>query len=307
MESRVKDVLEEKLSVILKEIGVDKYADVLDSEAAGINYTDAYMNSIRNPKSINYNIKPIEDDLRTQVKNSLRIKDLIREDKDLSEFIGAHMSFDIDSALRSMMAYYESSIGNPILPVDSYGINDERIVKHLKKEIRQDEHSSILSVSIKDFPNEKGWFMLWHLSVSPDGSGGKSVPIFINEDGVLRPLAGRKIWDTLLDSQRIINVSELPPLSNEIFAKLAKTSQDYAFDVFSDMKDEYDRKVEENHRKYDYALSLRLDAAKRIGIENIRNHKLNSLLQEKEEMETQYKHSKQICPDFYLELLAYME
>ena len=49
VETRVKDVLEEKLSVILKEIGIDKYADVLDSETAGVNFTDAYLNSIRNP------------------------------------------------------------------------------------------------------------------------------------------------------------------------------------------------------------------------------------------------------------------
>ena len=307
VETRVKDVLEEKLSVILREIGIDKYADVLDSETAGVNFTDAYLNSIRNPRNIEYNIKPIEEDLRTQVKNTLRIKDLIREDKDLTEFIGADTSFDIKAALRSMMAYYESSIGNPVLPIDTYGINDERIIKHLKKEIRQDEHSRLLNISIRDFPNEKGWFMLWHLSVAPDGTGGKTIPVFINENGVLRPLAGKRIWDAILDDQRIISVSEGTTVSAETLYTLTKASQDYAYDVFSDMRAEYDRKIEENHRKYDYALSLRFDAASRIGIENIRNHKLNSLAQEKEQMETQYRQNKQICPDFYLELLAHME
>ena len=307
VETRVKDVLEEKLSVILREIGIDKYADVLDSETAGVNFTDAYLNSIRNPRNIEYNIKPIEEDLRTQVKNTLRIKDLIREDKDLTEFIGADTSFDIEAALRSMMAYYESSIGNPVLPIDTYGINDERIIKHLKKEIRQDEHSKLLSISIKDFPNEKGWFMLWHLSVAPDGTGGKTIPVFINENGVLRPLAGQRIWDAILDDQRVISVSEGAAVTAEALDTLTKASQDYAYDVFSDMRAEYDRKIEENHRKYDYALSLRFDAASRIGIENIRNHKLNSLAQEKEQMEAQYRQSKQICPDFYLELLAHME
>ena len=307
VETRVKDVLEEKLSVILREIGIDKYADVLDSETAGVNFTDAYLNSIRNPRNIEYNIKPIEEDLRTQVKNTLRIKDLIREDKDLTEFIGADTSFDIEAALRSMMAYYESSIGNPVLPIDTYGINDERIIKHLKKEIRQDEHSRLLNISIRDFPNEKGWFMLWHLSVAPDGTGGKTIPVFINENGVLRPLAGKRIWDAILDDQRIISVSEGAAVTAETLDTLTKASQDYAYDVFSDMRAEYDRKIEENHRKYDYALSLRFDAASRIGIENIRNHKLNSLAQEKEQMEAQYRQSKQICPDFYLELLAHME
>ena len=307
VETRVKDVLEEKLSVILREIGIDKYADVLDSETAGVNFTDAYLNSIRNPRNIEYNIKPIEEDLRTQVKNTLRIKDLIREDKDLTEFIGADTSFDIEAALRSMMAYYESSIGNPVLPIETYGINDERIIKHLKKEIRQDEHSRLLNISIRDFPNEKGWFMLWHLSVAPDGTGGKTIPVFINENGVLRPLAGKRIWDAILDDQRIISVSEGAAVTAETLDTLTKASQDYAYDVFSDMRAEYDRKIEENHRKYDYALSLRFDAASRIGIENIRNHKLNSLAQEKEQMEAQYRQSKQICPDFYLELLAHME
>jgi len=307
VETRVKDVLEEKLSVILREIGIDKYADVLDSETAGVNFTDAYLNSIRNPRNIEYNIKPIEEDLRTQVKNTLRIKDLIREDKDLTEFIGADTSFDIEAALRSMIAYYESSIGNPVLPIETYGINDERIIKHLKKEIRQDEHSRLLSISIKDFPNEKGWFMLWHLSVAPDGTGGKTIPVFINENGVLRPLAGKRIWDAILDDQRVISVSEGAAVTSEALDTLTKASQDYAYDVFSDMRAEYDRKIDENHRKYDYALSLRFDAASRIGIENIRNHKLNSLAQEKEQMEAQYRQSKQICPDFYLELLAHME
>lgn len=307
VETRVKDVLEEKLSVILREIGIDKYADVLDSETAGVNFTDAYLNSIRNPRNIEYNIRPIEEDLRTQVKNTLRIKDLIREDKDLTEFIGADTSFDIEAALRSMMAYYESSIGNPVLPIETYGINDERIIKHLKKEIRQDEHSRLLNISIRDFPNEKGWFMLWHLSVAPDGTGGKTIPVFINENGVLRPLAGKRIWDAILDDQRIISVSEGTAVTAETLDTLTKASQDYAYDVFSDMRTEYDRKIEENHRKYDYALSLRFDAASRIGIENIRNHKLNSLAQEKEQMEAQYRQSKQICPDFYLELLAHME
>lgn len=64
VENRVKDVLEEKLSIILKEIGIDKYSDVLDSEPAEINFTDAYMNSIRNPKNIEFNIRPVEEDLK---------------------------------------------------------------------------------------------------------------------------------------------------------------------------------------------------------------------------------------------------
>ena len=307
VESRVKDVLEEKLSVILQEIGIDKYADVLDSETAGVNFTDAYMKSIRNPKNIEYNIQPVEEDLKTQVRNTLRIKDLIREDKDLSELVGADTSFDIDSALRAMMAWYESSVGNPVLPVETYSINDERITRHLRKELHQDANANVLRVAISDFVGEKGWFMLWHISVSADGSGGKTLPVFISDSGVLRPLAGKRVWDAILDSGRIITAEEGGPIDAEQISRLTEASQEYAYDTFQEMCETHLRRVEENHSKYSYALSLRFEAASRIGIENIRNHKLRSLSQEQEEMEARYQQDKQLCPDFHLELLVHME
>ena len=64
---------EEKLSVILDEIGIDKYSDVLDNENAEINFTDVYMKSIRSPKNIDFNVKTVEEELRSQVNNTIKI------------------------------------------------------------------------------------------------------------------------------------------------------------------------------------------------------------------------------------------
>ena len=49
IEFRVRKVLEEKLAVILKEFGVDKVGDVLDSASAGALFQDAYINAILGP------------------------------------------------------------------------------------------------------------------------------------------------------------------------------------------------------------------------------------------------------------------
>jgi len=49
VEFRVRKVLEEKLGVILKEFGVDKMSDVLDSSSAGALFQDAYINAILEP------------------------------------------------------------------------------------------------------------------------------------------------------------------------------------------------------------------------------------------------------------------
>lgn len=60
VENRVREVLEEKLSVILKEMGVDKYSDVLDSEVAECDFTDVYMRSIGHASQVEKNLYPVE-------------------------------------------------------------------------------------------------------------------------------------------------------------------------------------------------------------------------------------------------------
>jgi superfamily II DNA or RNA helicase len=307
VENRVKAVLEEKLSVILKEIGIDKYSDVLDSETAELNFTDAYMKSIRNPKNIELNIRPVEEDLKKQVQNTMRIKDLIKEEKDLASMIGTNSAFDFEAALRQMVTYYENYKGNPYLPIENFSINDPVIVGHLNKEIEQDLGGQLLNVSIKDFPNEKGYFMLWRISLTPDSQGQKIIPIFINQDFILRPMAGKKIWEAILDKDRVITVWEGEKIDIKTQNKLRTASQEFAYDTFLTLKAELEKRNEETYRKYLYALNLRIEAAQRIGIENIRRHKLMALSREKAEIEANYLVGKKFCPDFKPVLIVHME
>lgn len=307
VENRVKAVLEEKLSVILKEIGIDKYSDVLDSETAELNFTDAYMKSIRNPKNIELNIRPVEEDLKKQVQNTMRIKDLIKEEKDLASMIGTNSAFDFEAALRQMGTYYENYKGNPYLPIENFSINDPVIVGHLNKEIEQDLGGQLLNVSIKDFPNEKGYFMLWRISLTPDSQGQKIIPIFINQDFILRPMAGKKIWEAILDKDRVITVWEGEKIDIKTQNKLRTASQEFAYDTFLTLKAELEKRNEETYRKYLYALNLRIEAAQRIGIENIRKHKLMALSREKAEIEANYLAGKKFCPDFKPVLIVHME
>jgi superfamily II DNA or RNA helicase len=307
VENRVKAVLEEKLSVILKEIGIDKYSDVLDSETAELNFTDAYMKSIRNPRNIELNIRPVEEDLKKQVQNTMRIKDLIKEEKDLTSMIGTGSAFDFEAALRQMVTYYENYKGNPYLPIKNFSINDPVIAGHLNKEIEQDLGGQLLNVSIKDFPNEKGYFMLWRISLTPDSQGQKIIPIFINQDFILRPMAGKKIWEAILDKDRVITVWEGEKIDIETQNKLRTASQEFAYDTFLTLKAELEKRNEETYRKYLYALNLRIEAAQRIGIENIRKNKLMALSREKAEIEANYQAGKKFCPDFKLVLMVHME
>ena len=103
VENRVREVLEEKLSVILKEMGVDKYSDVLDSEVAECDFTEVYMRSVGHPGQVEKNTYPIEAEMKQQLANAKKYKDVIREEKDLTRLVGTEPDFDVDVALRTMM------------------------------------------------------------------------------------------------------------------------------------------------------------------------------------------------------------
>lgn len=107
VENRVRQVLEEKLSVILKEIGVDKYSDVLDSEVAELDFTEVYMRSISHPSKLNEAMYPVESEMKQQMANAQKYKDVIHEEKDLTELVGQESDFDVEDALRQVLAYYD--------------------------------------------------------------------------------------------------------------------------------------------------------------------------------------------------------
>lgn len=307
VENRVRQVLEEKLSVILKEMGVDKYSDVLDSEVAECDFTDVYMRSISHPSKITEALYPVESEMKQQMANAQKYKDVIREEKDLTELVGQESDFDVESALKMLLSYYDSWQGNELTAIDRVGINDAKVTQHLNTDIVQDRFSPMLSVGINNFPNEAGYFMLWELSLTDKGSSQRIIPIFVNDSFVLRPMAGKKIMDVFLDQFSRLTVRTVSNISTEEYAKLEKMSMDFAFDAFIDLKDKQLLKNKESYDKYMYALKLRIEAAQQIAIENIRKSRIVRLQREKQTIEANYKDGQQVYPDFRLVTLVRLE
>lgn len=308
IENRVREVLEEKLSVILKEMGVDKYSDVLDSEVAEVDFTDVYMRSISRPhRKSDENLYPVESELRQELKNAQKYKSLLHEDKDLTKLVGKESNFDVDTVLRQMLTYYDAWQGlDPRLIMD-ISINDDSITRHLNADVIQDRFSPILSVSIQDFPNEEGYFMLWDLSVTDDEMDQRILPVFVNKDFVLRPMAGKRIMDVFLDGTSQLSVHSVPNLTGDEYQQLEKLSKEFAYDSFLELKDQQLKRNKESYDKYMYALKLRTEATEHVGIDNIRKSRLKRLEKEKAAVEEQYRKGQEVYPEFKLCLLVRLE
>lgn len=308
IENRVREVLEEKLSVILKEMGVDKYSDVLDSEIAEVDFTNVYMHSISRPhgKSAE-NLYPVESEFRQELKNAQKYRSLLHEDKDLTQLVGKESNFDVDSALRKMLAYYNAWQHIDSKLIFDISINDESITRHLNAAVIQDRFSPILSVSIQNFPNEEGYFMLWNLSVTDAESNQRMIPVFVNKDFVLRPMAGQRIMDVFLDETSRIFVRSVPNIPDSEYQRLEKLSSEYAYDIFLELKNRQLKRNKERYDKYMYALKLRMEATEHIGIDNIRHSRMLRLEKEKRTVEERYRKGQQVYPEFRLCLLVRLE
>lgn len=307
VENRVREVLEEKLSVIMKELGVDKYSDVLDSEIAECDFTNAYMNSVGHASRIEQNVHSIEKEMRQQAANAIKYRDILHEEKDLTQLVGRESNFDVDVALRQMLAYYESWKGNDLTMVDRISINDEMITRHLCSNIVQDHTVQVLSVEIENFPNETGFFMLWELSISDQSQDRRIIPVFVNEEFVLRPMAGIRIMDIFLDGNSQIHCRMAPNIPTEDYQRLQEISMNFAYNIFIDLKDKQTKRSCEQYEKYKYALSLRREAAEHIGIDNIRCSRIAKLDYEERELEAEHKRSGTVLPDFRLMALIRLE
>lgn len=307
VENRVREVLEEKLSVILEEMGVDKYSDVLDSEVAELDFTEVYMRSIGHPYQVEENLYPVESEMKQQLQNSKKYKDVIREEKDLTALVGQGSDFDVDAALRLMLAYYESWQGHDLQMIDRISITDEEIIRHLQTDILQDRKSQLMTVGIRNFPNEAGYFMLWELSISNDEDDKRIIPIFVNGNFVLRPMAGKRLMEVFLDPNSFLTVSNAPNIDADTYERLEKMAMEFAYDTFIELKDKRIQKNQEKFNKYMYALQLRTEAAEHIGIENIRRSRLLKLSKEKAAIEESHKTGGQIYPDFKLAILVRLE
>ena len=70
VEHRVREVLEEKLAVILDEFGIDKTGDVLDSAQAGEIFDDLYVETILHPESVESCVDTVVTRIHNQAKES---------------------------------------------------------------------------------------------------------------------------------------------------------------------------------------------------------------------------------------------
>lgn len=154
----------------------------------------------------------------------------------------------------------------------------------------------------------RGFWSLWRISIATtEWNRLRIMPLFVDDTGsVLFPTA-RHIWDQLLAAcpqvRRLLNTEE----SQTAFAAQQKAAEEHGKQTYDSLAHDHRAFVAREREKFDYALSARRKAVSRIGLPQVRDHRLNLLTKEEQEFQNELDKKARLYPEMTPLLMVRVE
>jgi SNF2 family DNA or RNA helicase len=330
VEFRVREVLEEKLKIILREFGVDKTEDVLDSAEAGVLFDKLFAGAIVNP-----------DELEAQVEKALReVGERAQATTEAASILGAQESLTSDDARkvldsplpfwveRMTVSYLKSSGGEAVKKAKTWklrwpsGDEVERGVFSVKEYLatssaihltldharirglamrlpRHGEGQPIPCVAVDGLPADlSGYWSLWRIELhSVNWNRQRVLPLFLSDDGRTLGPTARHIWDKLL--------SICPEPSGYVdgqdavdaYRNLWKETEEQGRETYEQLLHAHRISVARDKERRDYAFSARRKAIEHVGLPEVREHRLGALQKEEEDWREELARLDETVPE----------
>jgi len=330
IECRVREVLEEKLSVILRDFGVDKTGDVLDSLEAGNLFESLYIKALLHPEKISTEvqeaIKAIQEEAdRARAQQSLFDEPVALEPTEAQKIQDIPLGEWIENMTGNYVAAYDGAMkrreglielrwpndmesqvvafpakkGEAPAGVETLSLEHPRIRGLLSRLPRHAPGQPIGQIRMEGIPAAiKGFWSLWQIGmVTHERRRQRVLPIFVHDDGrILQPTA-RFVWDELnAKPWRLCGVlpsNDLP----DIFAKCEQAAREQGQEVYLQLRKRHLNQLQLEREKTEYSFRARRKLLSGIGLPEVRTHRLRQLLSEEEAWKRAFEMQKQALPE----------
>jgi superfamily II DNA or RNA helicase len=340
VELRVQEVLEQKLATILEEFGVDKTEDVLDSAESGVIFEKLYAQAILNPSDIEKNIDHVIQEVREHAQQEKAGRSYYGEtvlDPALAQQLSTHpLPYWVE---QMTTAYLRSEGGEVHRDLFGYslewpdGSKMERVSFHSRDaQDRGMRHVSLEDARIRRLVQELprvvvtepipwvrfgslpaevvGYWSLWRITLGPKSfRDARIIPIFHHDDGrILLPTA-RHIWDQLLEDQPEVEQMGTKTGADveAVFRRLRSEAERQGEDAFHELHARHQQRLKREQEKGRYALQVRRDALNRIGLPEVRQHRLKRLDEEEKAWSEELRKREQVLPELQPVILLRVE
>lgn len=341
VELRVREVLEEKLARILEEFGVDKLADVLDSEDGGMPFEALFAQAMIAPEDAEQRAAAVADEIRRRAEEARAGSSLLNatEKLDLSaaQHIANHqmpywterltlgflrtqepvtsatvaaVGFDLRWPNGDMSPCAVFNRGDADRPgATLISLEDERVRGMINSLPVFAPGQPIPSVVIPDVSDKTtGVWSLWRISLhTAGGREQRFLALFVSDDGRVFGPTARTVWDRLIDlpaglNQAADDLSDAPALRAYDASRSAAETQGAA--VFEELSAAHQLSILRERKKGGHAFASRRRAIERLGLPHVRNYRLRILADEEQTWTRELSVRETALPDLAAVLMA---
>jgi len=340
VELRVQEVLEEKLAKILDEFGVDKTQDVLDSAEGGAVFERLYAQAIVNPSGIEKNVDRLIEDVRSQAEQETAGRSYYGEtvlDPALAQKLSSHpLPFWVE---QMTTAYLRCEGGKVERDLFSYclewpdghrlervsfqsrdaqdrglqhvSLDDARIRSLVQQLPRVVINEPILCVRFISLAEEVvGYWSLWRIALDNQSHRDvKIIPLFQHDDGRILVPTARHIWDLFLEDRPEAELvgSKIGVEVEAVFRRLRVEAERQGEDAFHELHIGYQQRLKREQEKRNYAYQVRREALGRLGLPEVRQHRLTRLEDEERAWAAALRKREQVLPELQPVILLRVE
>jgi superfamily II DNA or RNA helicase len=340
VEHRVREVLEEKLAIIFEEFGIDKTGDVLDSAQAGQIFDDLYVEAILNPDALETKVDEVLKGIQEQVRESRQSASVLGSTEDLNPDEAQRLlAHPLPHWVERMTISYLQAHGGKAerrngvwdltwpdgerqtnVVFTSKVAEEKSLSRHVTLE---DPKVRGLAMRLPPFapgqpvpvitlpglaPEIIGFWSLWRISISTaDWNRRRIMPLFLADDGRVFAPTARHIWDQLLTTPPTILRHLDIKASRQAFERLQGAAEQQGKTIYEELVQAHRARLAREREKGEYAFVARRRTIERIGLSQVRTHRLRLLEQEEERFREELEHRAQILPEIVPLLLVRVE
>jgi superfamily II DNA or RNA helicase len=340
VEFRVREVLEEKLAVILREFGVDKTGDVLDSADAGEIFDELYRDAIMNPADVESKVESVLTKVRAQADAMRRSTSLLAQTAALSpaeaqRLLGHPLPYWVE---RMTVNYLENAGGaaeqakagwklrwpdGTTTPSAVFTLADaeshpaalhltleEPRIRGIATQVpRFVTGQPIPSIEVTGIPWEiRGYWSLWTVAIrSAEWCKERVLALFLHDDGRVLPPTARHLWSLLLEQMpnpgRYLDGSE----SARVFEDVTTAAERHGHPLYEELLRFHQGRLERERENKRFAFDARRRASERIGLPAVRQHRLNELAKEETAWNLESESRAHVHPELVPRLIIRVE
>ncbi len=340
VEHRVREVLEEKLAVILDEFGIDKTGGVLDSAQAGQIFDGLYVEAILHPETVESSVDTVVTQIHDQAKKAQESYSILGMVEELEPGEAQRlMAHPLPHWVESMtVSYLQANSGRAEKKQRTWDLewpagevfsnivftgkdaDDIPSARHLTLEDsrvrglamslpRVAKGQPIPSIVIPEVAVEvTGFWSLWGLTIHTDDWNQRRIlAVFLHDDGrVLMPTA-RHIWNQLLTVSPRIQGHLAGDPAREAFDRVMEVAEKQGKTSYDELAQIHRERLTRERDKGTYAFAARRKAVERIGLPQVRDHRMAILDQEEREWYAQLERRAQVIPEMVPLLLIRLD